>query len=169
MPDILADRHADRQTLDRHRLRQLACREIALFIKNIVIGQFDLVPAVDDRPILGQNNAVVELAVSAPDCWQQHGDVEALGFACQGPRSFHRFSHELALEQQILWEIAGQIEFGEHQDVGARRLGLCQRPACSGEVFGNCTDFGVQLSESNAERIGHEILCPAVMRSAPDL
>ena len=143
MPHVLADRHTHRQSLDRHGFRQVTRGEIALLIENVVIGQFDLVSPVDDGPVFGQDNTVVELAVSAPDGRQQDRDVQPPGRARQRPRSLHRLSHELALEQQIFGEVPRQVEFGEHQDVRTRRLGLLQRLAGLDEIFSDGADFGV--------------------------
>ncbi len=155
VPDVLADRHADRDNLDGERLGQRPGGEIALFEEHVVIGELALEARSDHFPVLGQQHGIVQGVALPPDRRQQQADSGAAGRLRKGVRSLDGIGDELRLEQQVLREVPGQEQLGQQQDVCLRGNCLGQRLAAEFQIGGQRPDLGVELRQRDAKSIGH--------------
>ena len=117
LPDVLADRQADGDAVDRDRRAALARLEVAQLVEDAVVGQVQLAVAGLDRAVGEDRRRVVD--VLGPLGIADDGDdpVRLLAKALEGGA---RVGEEVLLEQQVLRRIAGQRELGEADELRAR-------------------------------------------------
>ena len=75
MPDVFADRDADRDALDGDRERQWTGGEIALFEEDVGIGQFALEAERGDLALFADENGIVEAGLVVPDGGENEDDI----------------------------------------------------------------------------------------------
>ena len=156
VPDVLADRNTDGHALDDDRFGQRSWAEIALLIKDVVIGQLALEPHRRDLPIFRHHYRIVQPVAVLPDGGEDHHDIGAIRISRQLPRSVHSVLDELRLEQQIIGKVARQEQFGKHEDVRARSLGIRQCLPGQLQVPLKVPHLRVELGERDSELVGHD-------------
>ena len=168
-PDVLADRHADADAADRHRARGGSAREQALFVEHAVIRQVGLVADRGDAAAVQQGAGVVELAVIDPGGADQHRRPAIGGLARKLLDRRAAGGLEGRLQHQVFRRIAGDEQFGQHQQIGA--IGLACARACA-RFRGVARDIAhdrVQLRERNLELVAGSVIprwCPAQAQTA---
>ena len=155
VPDVLTDRHADGDALDVQRLGQRPGLEIALLVEHIVIGQFALETARNDLAILGKQYCIVERMTLAPDRRDDQADGTARRCGDERVGRIDGVDHKPRPKEQVLREVAGEEQLGQHQDVGTRRVGLRQRLAGELQIAREIPDFGIELGKCDAKVVDH--------------
>jgi hypothetical protein len=62
--------------------------------------------------------------------------------------------HEGRAQQQVLGRVAGQRQFGCHQQGRASSMGLARAVHNAARIAGQVTDRGIELGQCNADRRG---------------
>ena len=116
LPDVLADRQADRDAVDLDRRAARAGLEVAQLVEDAVVGQVDLAVARLHGAVGEDRGSVVDVlrALGVADDRDDAGRLR--GEALQR-RS--RVGEEVLLEQQVLRRVAGQRELREADELRA--------------------------------------------------
>ncbi len=128
-PDVLADRHTEAYAPEMDRRRHGACREDALLIEHAVIRQVVLVAHRLDTARVQERHRVVDERRLAPGQPHQDGRPAVGRILRQRLAGLARRALQGRLQHQIFERIAGEIELGEDDQVGAGLAhGRARRP-----------------------------------------
>ena len=153
LPDILADRQAQHDALERHRLGQRAGQEIALLVEGAIVGQFHLEAHRRYFALIEQRHAVVQGPVAHENRADQH---RRSAVSRRRRQRLDRDSGALdqrGLQDQVLRRIADQLHLGIDDEVDA--LGPLPDSEHRRRVGGKIADFLIELSKRYDECIGH--------------
>ena len=146
LPDVLADRHADRDAVDLDDRPAGAALEVAHLVEDAVVGEVDL--AVDrlHAAVGADRGGVVGVlgTLGEPD---DRDDVHRLGG--DPLQRLAGIGEEVLLEQEVLRRVAGDRELGEEDDLGTRLPRLAQAREDLLGVAGDVADGGVELGQSD--------------------
>ncbi len=152
-PDIFADGDPDGDAVDIHHTGAITWREIALFIKDAVIGQLLFPVTGDDLPVTDDGSRVVQLPLATQRVSDDRRHLSDVLFqACQ---EFIDKINKVRTQKQVLRRIAGEGQLGEDNHVGRE---LIAGAATGGNdpvgIAVEVTDDAIQLRHDDAQAIG---------------
>ena len=150
LPDVLADRQADRGAVDLDRRRRVTDLEVALLVEDAVVGQAQLAVDAGDIAVGEHGRRVVDVVGALREA-DDRDDVDRLGREL-GERA-RDLVEEVRLEQQVLGRVARQRELGEEHE---RRSALARLDGRGGDlvgVAGDVADRRVDLGQRAAQRL----------------
>ena len=153
-PDVLADRQAQPQSAETDRARKRPDLEHAQLVEDAVVGQLDLVTQRLDLSAIEERHGVVALALMRPRRADDHAWAAIGGL---GGESLDRFAAcvlERRLQHQVLGWIAGDEQFGQNEQIGARRGRFRPRLPRLLEIAVNVADDRIELGDGELDRIG---------------
>ena len=153
-PHVLTDRHADAHAGEGERPGIGPGAEDALLVEDAVIGQIDLEAHGGDAPAVEQRGGVVERAILDPRQADQHAWAAIGGLARKALAGGAAGLLEGRLEHQILGRIAGEIEFGRHDEIGAEGRRLRPRRAQALQIALDVADDRGNLRERDDQAVG---------------
>src|SRR3954469_21140158 len=153
LPDVLADRQADRHAvqLDQRGLR--ARLEVARLVEDAVVGQEHL--AVDrlDAALGEYRTRVVYVLTALGEADEGH-QVAVLGLARELLERGARAVHEVRLQEEVLGRVAGQGQLGEHDELRALVARAADPLLDLPGVALDVAHGGVDLGERDPQRLG---------------
>ena len=140
-----AHKHAGK----RHDTVFVAGNKIAMFVKNIVVGQTLLAVSGGSPPAAQQGRRVIAVPVLQQRMTDNHIDIRQR--TRQGIQLAFARGVKVLAKQEIFRRIAAQHEFRREQDIGTARLGATREIEDFRRVTGNIPDRGVNLGDGNFE------------------
>ncbi len=157
-PDVLADRQAKPQATESDRPRQGSGLEDPEFVEYAVVGKLDLVAERLNLACVEQRHGIVDLAALGPWRADHHTGAAVGGVRREILDRLPARILEGRLQHQVFRRVAGDKEFRERHEIGAR--GGCRvsrRPRLL-EVAVNIADYGIKLGDGDADGIG-QVCC----------
>ena len=149
VPDVLTDVHADGDAADGVDGADAAGAEVAVLIKDAVVGQVDLVVDAHELAVAGEGGGVVDLVALAVHKADDDGDAPGGGDdLIEGGEVV---ADEGGLEEQVLGRVAGEHELGEGDEVGLPLAGLLDAAQDDAGVAGDVADGGVHLRQGQSK------------------
>jgi hypothetical protein len=149
LPDVLADREADRRAVDADHRRHVAHLEVAVLVEHTVVGEKHL--AVDrlHAPVGQHRKRVVDVLGMLGEPDQGHHAAHVTGHVLQRPPPGRQ---EMGLEQQVLGRVAVDCQLWKHRHLRARVGPQGKVLADLGRISLHVADRGVDLRQREAQR-----------------
>ena len=154
VPDVFADAHAHRRSVDDVHRALHPAPEIAVFVEDAVVGQVHLVVPVQDPTVVDDRRGVGDVVLAGQD-------VGTADERCDAPRGGGHALHgqsaigqKRRLEQQVFGRISGDGQFRKGDHVRVTRPRVLDQLDDPGGVAGNVADDGVELGQGQPESAG---------------
>ena len=152
-PDVLTHRHAERNPPHLDRFRQWTWGKNPLLVEHPVIGQIVFEPDRLDAAPVQIGHGVVHERAFRPGKANEHGRAAVARIVGEGLAGLARRLLERGLQHQILDWVAGEIELGEGDEVGALCRGLRPRNPRLLQIAVDVAHDGVQLGKREPEAV----------------
>ena len=149
VPDVLTDSHPENEGAGIEDERALASGEVALFIKNAVVGQALLMVDIHQVAI-GEDGGGVPGVAFVPINKSDYGD-ESGCIGCEGDGCVAGDLAELPAEEQVLGRVSCYGKFRERDDIAASVAPALEVLLDECEVAGDVANRRVDLGQAEAD------------------